>query len=410
MSAIPNIDLNDFDYELPKEKIADYPLEKRDESKLLYFNPNSNNLEHHNFHYINNLIEENSLLVMNNTKVIAARIPALKSTGGKAEILCIEPIAPSNDPQIVMNSRQSCVWSCIIGGRKIISGDTLIIGENLIAKIIEKSGNIANVEFNFGNITFAEMLDSIGKIPLPPYIKRDATEFDNIRYQTVYAKNEGSVAAPTAGLHFSDAIIDNLKQKNIKISEVILHVGPGTFLPIETDLISEHTMHFEQFFIEKDTLETIFLALQNKKSIVATGTTSIRTLESLYILGAKLLLENLQIDNLNVLQEDAYNLYKKSDLPSPEIAISAILEFMKKENLTQIHGKTQLFIVPGFKFQIVDKLITNFHLPKSTLLLLVAAFVGVENYKKVYKSALESAYRFLSYGDSSLLVRNTSNL
>ena len=406
MSTIPEIDLNLFDYELPKSKIAEFPLENREDSKLLFFDSNSNILEHSNFKTISNLVENNSLLVMNNTKVIAARIPALKSSGGKAEILCIEPISPSIDPQIVMNSKDTCTWKCIIGGRNIKKDDVLITSDKkLEAFILEKKDNIALVEFSWKEFTFAQMLNNIGKIPLPPYIKREATEFDYIRYQTVYAKNEGSVAAPTAGLHFSDNIIDDLKRKNVKITELILHVGPGTFLPIESDDIRTHNMHFEQFFVHKNSLENIYNAIISGNDIIATGTTSIRTLESIYILGAKLLENDIDFNNLNVLQEDAYNLYKNSSMPTAENVIYSILNLMDKHNIEQIYGKTQLFIVPGFKFQIVNKLITNFHLPKSTLLLLVAAFIGTDNFKKVYQSALENNYRFLSYGDSSLLVR-----
>lgn len=406
MSKIPIVDLNYFDYELPKEKIADFPLENREDSKLLFFDSNTNTLEHLKFRNVSNLIDADSLLVMNNTKVIAARIPVIKTTGGKAEILCIEPTSPSIDPQIVMNTKNTCEWKCIIGGRNIKNDDILFTQNNdMQAKILEKKDNIAHVQFTWSGISFAEILNNIGKIPLPPYIKRDATEFDTIRYQTIYAKSEGSVAAPTAGLHFSPEIINELKNKNVTITELILHVGPGTFLPIETDNISTHNMHYEQFFISKNSLNQIYTAIKSKKSIVATGTTSIRTLESAYILGAKLINNKIDLNNMNVTQEDAYHLYEKPSLPSAEEAIYAILEKMSKQNIEQIHGKTQLFIVPNFKFQITDKLITNFHLPKSTLLLLVGAFIGSANYKKVYQSALANNYRFLSYGDSSLLIR-----
>ncbi len=403
---IPEIDLNDFNYDLPKERIADFPLESRDNSKLLFVNPNTDSIEHYKFNQIVEFIPENSLLIMNSTKVIAARIPVTKSTGGKAEILCIEPVSPSFDPQVVMNSRQTCRWNCIIGGRKIHSGDILKSENQLLnCKILEKNDNIALVEFEWDNRTFAEILNLFGRIPLPPYIKREATEFDNERYQTVYAKSDGSVAAPTAGLHFSDNVMEQIKSKSVEIAEVVLHVGPGTFLPIETDSVNQHTMHFEQFFIDKTTIESIYSALKNKKNIIATGTTSIRTIESLYILGAKLLQEKITLKDLFVNQEDAYLLDNEENIPSPEIAIQHLLNEMHSHNLKQINGKTQLFIVPGFKFQIADSLITNFHLPKSTLLLLVAAFIGKDYYEKSYKSALDNNYRFLSYGDSSLLIR-----
>ncbi len=405
-SLIPDIDLNDFDYPLPKSKIADYPLDCRDESKLLYVNPNIGIIEHYKFKDIVELISENSLLVMNSTKVIAARIPVFKTTGGKAEILCIEPVLPSIDPQLVMSCRHTCSWSCIIGGRKIHSGDILLTADKTLqCTIIEKKDNIAVVKFDWNNSTFAEILDSIGKIPLPPYIKREATEFDTERYQTVYAKNDGSVAAPTAGLHFSDFVMEKIRNKSVDIAELILHVGPGTFLPIETDSINQHTMHFEQFFIDINTLKKILTALKNNKKIIATGTTSARTLESLYILGAKLLNKDANLNEINIFQEDAYNLYQTENLPSPIVAFEEIIFLMEKLNIKQINGKTQLFIVPGFKFQIADILITNFHLPKSTLLLLVAAFIGNDYYRKAYNSALENDYRFLSYGDSSLLFR-----
>jgi S-adenosylmethionine:tRNA ribosyltransferase-isomerase len=264
MNIINDLSINDFDYVLPKEKIALFPSENREESKLLFADCTINKIEHFNFKDITNLLEPDSLLVVNNTKVIAARILVRKSSGGKAEILCTEPVSPSNDPQIAMKTRGWCEWSCIVGGRAIGIGTILkpdLEDDNieLSCEIIQKDGMEAIVKFTWQpeNLTFGDILTELGKIPLPPYIDRDNVESDKNRYQTVYAKNDGSVAAPTAGLHFTDSVLSDLAMKNITRTNLTLHVGPGTFKPVSDEGISKHTMHEEQIFVGRHSMDSL---------------------------------------------------------------------------------------------------------------------------------------------------------
>jgi S-adenosylmethionine:tRNA ribosyltransferase-isomerase len=413
MDYIPKARTEDYDYELPESRIANYPLEQRDRSKLLFADAKSNQISHHAFYDISELLPENSLLVVNNTKVIQARFKMLKPTGGRAELLCVEPIEPSRDPQIVMKTKNSVQWICIVGGRKI--NEELVLepeakGEhNLRARIIERKENEALVEFTWdGELTFSEIVEETGKIPLPPYIKRDVEENDKKSYQTVYAEKEGSIAAPTAGLHFTDEVITKIKTKNIEFSEVVLHVGPGTFKPVESDDISGHNMHSERISVRKEFIEKLVLKLADNAQIIATGTTSLRTLESMYWIGVMIWngeLNSLDFDSYAPKQWDAYRLEQAIELPEAKLALSAILDLMQKEDKNELVAYTQLLIVPGYTFRVVDCLITNYHLPKSTLILLVAAFVGKEFWKEIYREALDNDYRFLSYGDSSLLIR-----
>lgn len=414
-AKIPNINIDDYNYYLPPEKIAQFPLEDRSQSKLLAANAATGGISHHKFYEIPELLPENSLLVLNTTRVIPARLKMQKPSGGKAELLCVDPIEPSTDPQIAMIANGCCKWKCIVGGKKIREGMVLTpefkMNEkisNFEAKILKRYDNKAVVEFTWlpENTTFSSMIDAVGKTPLPPYIKRDAVESDKHRYQTIYAQNDGSVAAPTAGLHFTDNIMKKFKEKEISICEVTLHVGPGTFLPIEADNVTAHNMHREQIFISKNAIAAIRDHLQKNHRIIAAGTTSLRTIESLYWLGVKILFNYNDIRNKLHFEIGQWEPYELNEpLPSAADSLNSIIEWMDDKQLGTIAGRTQLFIIPGYRFQIANGLITNYHIPKSTLLLLVAAFLGAELWREVYSSALDNDYRFLSYGDASLLLR-----
>ena len=413
-----NLNLEDFDYDLPEEKIAIFPNEIRENSKLLVFDGNQNKISHNFFTDICNFLPENSLIVINSTKVIPARFLLKKETGGMIELLCIEPILPSPNPQISIFTQSPTTWECIVGGRKVYEGMELFPISNEIsfkAKILKRYENKAIVEFSWKpqNIFFNEILNNLGKIPLPPYLKREVGETDNLRYQTIYANNAGSVAAPTAGLHFSENILNEFNKKNIELAKIILHIGPGTFVPIESE-IAEHQMHSEQIFVTKETIEKLTANYSNPKNFtVATGTTSLRTLETLYWIGIKILLKDIHSNDFQTLNgfhlEQNYSYQKGLAVENLTIEVkdvfSAILDKMNELQLEVLQGRTQLFIVPSYQIRTVNALITNFHLPKSTLLLLVSAFVGTDNCKAIYKSALQNDYKFLSYGDSSLLIR-----
>lgn len=401
---IPEININDYYYHLPEELIAEFPEEKRGDSKLLLFDINNDSINHTTFFNIDEFIPNNSLIVFNSTKVISARLIMYKSTGGKVELLCISPIEPSLDPQITMQCKSKVIWEVIIGGRNVKENMILKSDKSkLCAKILKRYDNKAIVEFiwDYSN-SFAEIIDEIGIIPLPPYIKRDSNETDKFRYQTVFAKYDGSVAAPTAGLHFTEEIINKIKRKKTEFREVILHVGPGTFVPIKSN-IQNHEMHKERIFVTLDIIKKIISHIKAEKDIIATGTTSVRTLESLYWIGLKLNeFNSLNNEGLLVDQWDAYYNYKKK--LNPLDSLTQLQKYMEENNAEILSGETRLFIIPGYKFKIVNGLITNYHLPKSTLILLVAAFAGRENWKKIYNAALSNDYKFLSYGDSSFLL------
>ncbi len=397
-----NVNLEEFDYELPNDKIAEYPLENRDDSKLLIVDKQNEIIRHDVFKNIQNYINKNSLIFINKTKVISARLLMKKSTGGSAEILIINPLYPSSDPQFVMNAKSHCIWECLIGGRRINKGTQLFLSEsvnfNLKAEILEKNAQKAIVKFEwYDNITFSEILNEFGHVPLPPYIKREDTEIDKIRYQTVYAKEFGSVAAPTAGLHFNTNKIKQLKDMGINFDEITLHVGLSTFQPIKTN-ISSHSMHSEKIIFTKQNIQNLIDAIKSKKKIIATGTTSLRTIESIYWLAVKSIINNdIQTEFEQFEWTNLGNNYNSAEL------LSEFLNMMEKYNLSSIIAETKLFIIPGYQFKLIDGLITNFHMPKSTLILLVAAFLGKSLWRKVYNEALNNDYRFLSYGDTSLL-------
>lgn len=407
---LPEINLAEYTYELPSDKIAFFPLEKRDESKLLIVDKIHNCISHNVFKEIPNLLPPNSAIFVNSSKVLFARILAAKTTGGKAEIFLTEPIEPTKEYNLALSQENTVKWKCIVGGKKINSGDTLVCivqNKRFEFKIVEKKGNDAVIEFNPSDIGLSvrDLLNAFGQVPLPPYIKRENIEDDKSTYQTVYARLEGSVAAPTAGLHFTKELIGKLKNSGLPINELTLHVGLGTFKPIDTDNLNEFDMHSERIILKKEDLYKIHKALKLNRNIAAVGTTSVRILETVYWIGVKLI-ENpnfiIQEDN-NIFEQDFP--YQKEISISPEESINELMTYMGKNNLEELTIRTKLLIVPGYNFRIVNIMITNFHQPHSTLILLVAAFLGKELWKNAYNTALESEYRFLSYGDANLLIR-----
>ncbi len=395
--------IDEFNYHLPDERIAKYPLEQRDLSKLLIWD--NGEISQSQFSNIPEFLPENALLVCNNTRVIQARIVFHKATGARIELFCLEPIEPS-DYVLSLSAKDSCEWKCMVGNLKKWKQGALLRMMNIegkevefSAELIETTENTHRIKFSWNDeeFTFSEILMHIGVLPIPPYLHRDTEENDKKTYQTVYSKIEGSVAAPTAGLHFTPEVFEQLKSKNIQVEELTLHVGAGTFQPVKSDTIEQHTMHSETFVVHIHTLKNI---LKNLGNIVAVGTTSVRTLESLYYIGAKPM--RTSQDFFRVSQWEAY----ETDETEISIAQSLqnIIDFLEKSNQTLLHGETQILIKPGFQFRIVNRMITNFHQPKSTLLLLVSAFVEGD-WKKIYDFALQNDFRFLSYGDSSLLVK-----
>ncbi len=398
----PVIHISDFTYTLPDERIAKYPLKSRDSSKLLIYR--NKKISHTVFSHLPDILSKDSLLVFNNSKVIRARLNFKKETGAAIEIFCLEPV-DTVDVQLAFETTGSTTWKCIVGNAKKWKQGALTknIGINdktikVKAEKVSRDGQSFTVKFSWDDktVSFAEVIESIGTLPIPPYLNRETEEIDNKRYQTVYSKHKGSVAAPTAGLHFTDELLSEIKKKGIGIQNITLHVGAGTFKPVQTETIDGHEMHTEHFVVEAQTVKTV---LQNVEKIVAVGTTSVRTLESLYWLGVRLL-ENMNIaDGIN--QWDPYNI--PAHYPVKE-ALKALMDYMQQNNLKYFNSKTAIIIVPGYRFRLVKTLITNFHQPKSTLLLLIGAFIG-HNWKDVYDYALKNNFRFLSYGDSSILFR-----
>jgi S-adenosylmethionine:tRNA ribosyltransferase-isomerase len=403
------LSIKDFTYSLPEDRIAKYPLAERDASKLLIYKEEK--IEEDIYRNIAGHIPSNSLLVFNDTKVVEARLLFQKSTGGVIEIFCLEPHEQYSDITIAMLQHEKVLWHCLIGGAsKWKHGQVLEkkISYNskdhvLNARYIEKTGDsfIVELSWNDLSLSFAEVLHLFGAIPLPPYIKREAEISDAKRYQTVYAHYEGSVAAPTAGLHFTETVFKKLKEKNIDKDFVTLHVGAGTFKPVKTEVMKDHEMHAEYFTVSKSTIQTLLDHLD--KNIIAVGTTSLRTLESLYWLGVKRSTVNSQ-QSMKINQWEVYD--HKEEMISTKEALENLIIWMNEKDLDILTAKTQIIIAPGYQFKMVNGLITNFHQPQSTLLLLVSAFIG-ENWKEIYHYALENNFRFLSYGDGSLLWRNS---
>lgn len=398
-----DIKIKDFSYNLPDEKIAKYPLPERDKSKLLVYNKGV--IEQKHFSQISVLVPPDSLLVVNDTKVIQARMFFRKQTGAKIEIFCLNPHFPA-DYETAFSQKSKCQWTCIVGNSKKWKSGELkknISTQNsefeLIVRKISAEKNNQILEFKWNaDITFGEILENSGNIPIPPYLNRNSEESDKTNYQTVYSQKKGSVAAPTAGLHFTPKVFGNLALKNIKLAKLTLHVGAGTFKPVKSEKIGDHEMHTEQFSVSKEFVNQL---IKYEGKITSVGTTSMRTLESLYWLGVKILHKKNTENKLFVSQWEVYEMPQNTSFTQ---AINAILEFMQSQNLSTLYAETQIIIVPTYKFRVVNNLITNFHQPQSTLLLLVGAFVG-DDWKKIYDYALQNDFRFLSYGDSSFLAR-----
>ena len=406
LSFTRQIAINEYDYSLPNERIAKYPLQERDLAKLLIYR--NGKVSESIFKQLPDLLPEKSLIVFNDTRVIPARLLFYKETGAQIEIFCLEPETPG-DYALNFQSREQCRWICLIGNSKRWKGTlkrALTIENTKVVLTVERTKTIGQthcVLFTWDNpaCSFADLLDAAGKIPIPPYLHRNTEESDLITYQTVYSKVKGSVAAPTAGLHFTSEVLKALDNRELKREELTLHVGVGTFKPVQTEKIGEHEMHAEYFVVNRSTVVSL---IDNIGRITAVGTTTLRSLESLYYIGATLAAcQDATPDKLIIKQWTPY----KNKLPdiSTEEALQHILKYLEINHLEKLITSTQILIAPGYEFRLVNNLITNFHQPKSTLLLLVSAFVKGD-WKKIYDYALTHHFRFLSYGDSSLLFGN----
>lgn len=403
------ISILDYTYDLPDDRIALHPLAERDASKLLVFK--DGDIKQDIYKNIADYLPPDSLLVFNDTKVIKARIRFRKSSGGVIEIFCLEPYEDINEYSSIMNKKSTVKWKCMIGGASkwkegelVMSYESGVGSFELKTKLMEKLPDAYVVEFSWlpPELSFAEILELAGDIPLPPYIKRKTESADTERYQTIYARDEGSVAAPTAGLHFTDNIFNRLREKNIRIGFVTLHVGAGTFKPVKATTMLGHEMHAEWIDVAVEMIENLLQQLD--KTIVAVGTTSLRTLESLYWMGVKTVLQpqikELQLGQWEVYEEPLMNF----NITTREALIS-LLSWLKKNNAERLFTRSQILIAPGYSFKMVHAIITNFHQPQSTLLLLVAAATG-NGWRKIYEYAMQNDFRFLSYGDGSLLLIN----
>ena len=397
------ININDYDYPLPDERIAKFPLSERDSSKLLVYR--GGEITEKRFSDIPEELPEGSLLVFNNTKVVRARLVMHKLSGARVEVFCLEPHAPA-DYENAFSVKGECEWSCIVGNLKKWKEGAVQIpfeyeGENytLQAYIAERGTREHIVRFEWGApMTFGQLLEYLGRIPIPPYLNRESEEIDNTRYQTVYSRFEGSVAAPTAGLHFTQPLIENMREKGFDFAEVTLHVGAGTFLPVKDEDATKHAMHTEHFGV---TLAALRKLRANYGKIVAVGTTSVRTLESLSALAWR-------IKGGKAYDDGVVGQWELYDIPADftgEEALDILISYMEQHNLERLQAATEIMITPlGYNFRIVRNIVTNFHQPKSTLLLLVSAYLGGD-WHKIYDYALSHDFRFLSYGDSSLLIR-----
>jgi len=390
------IDIQEYTYDLPPERIALYPLPQRDQSKLLVYRHRT--ITHATFDMLHEFIPSNSLLFFNDTKVIPARLLFQKETGAEIEIFLLNPLRPTSLAEAML-STGSVQWHCSIGNLRRWNDDRVLVKKNetgiLHARLINREDGI--VEFTGPSLSFAEVIHSFGDTPLPPYIKRKAEPGDRERYQTIYSQASGAVAAPTAGLHFTQRVLDNLQRRGILTDFLTLHVSAGTFLPVKVQNAIAHDMHAEQVILTEANLLHLLLP---DRPVLAVGTTSLRTLESLYWYGVKLL-EDPDAE-FTIQKLDPYE--HRKIIPTKEESVRAIAGLMTRKNLKVLTGETSIYILPGYTFRIVDGLITNFHQPQSTLLLLIAAFIG-KDWKKIYEEALGKDYRFLSYGDSSLLFK-----
>ena len=407
MNQVQQISILDFTYELPNEQIATYALQERDQARLLIWK--NGVISDEQFYKLPNLLPAESMLVFNNTRVIRARLFFKKQTGAKIEIFCLEPLTPA-DYALSFSQTVRCRWKCIVGNLKkwkdeILSQSITISGKQVTFKAKKLSAlpnNSFEIEFTWDNpeLNFADLLEGLGNIPIPPYLNRESEEVDLSSYQTVYSKIKGSVAAPTAGLHFTPAVFEALAKKKIDCEEVTLHVGAGTFQPVKSDTIGGHDMHTEHFILSRELIDRM---AKFNGQVIAVGTTSVRTLESLYYIGCKVI-DNPQInpDLLHISQWDPYQEPKNSISRSE--AFQALSAYLHHHRLESLMSSTQIIIVPGYEFKVISGMITNFHQPQSTLLLLIAAFLG-DDWKKIYEHALSHNYRFLSYGDSNLYLK-----
>lgn len=399
-----HIRIKDFNYELPDDRIAKFPVTQRDHSKLLVYN--HGNVSEDMFYNIADYLPKGSLMVFNNTRVIQARIHFRKSTGALMEVFLLEPAKPA-DYELMFQARGACSWLCMIGNLKKWKEGPLnrvinIKGRDVTLAAIRRheQGTSHWVDFSWDDesVTFADILESVGELPIPPYLNRETQESDKVTYQTVYSKIKGSVAAPTAGLHFTDEVLRSIDEHGIEREELTLHVGAGTFKPVKSDEISGHNMHTEYICVQRKTLLKL---IEHDACAIAVGTTSVRTLESLYYIGVRL------ADNPDATEEqlhiDQWEPYDTKPGLAPVDAIRNIVDYLDRNGLSSLHGSTQIIIAPGYDYKIVKMLVTNFHQPQSTLLLLVSAFVNGD-WRKIYEYALSHDFRFLSYGDSSLLI------
>lgn len=402
-----HIRIDEFDYPLPDERIAKFPLAERDSSKLLIYKKGVLSEDH--FASLPSLLPAGTLMVMNNTRVIQARLHFRKATGALIEVFCLEPLVP-NDYALNFQQTDHSAWLCMVGNLKKWKGETLyrevvVKGRTLTltAERGEARGTGHRVDFRWDDpeVTFADILEVFGELPIPPYLNRDTQESDKQTYQTVYSKIKGSVAAPTAGLHFTPRVLDALKAGGVETEEVTLHVGAGTFKPVKSEEIEGHEMHTEYISVSRHTIERL---IAHEGRAVAVGTTSVRTLESLYHIGLTLLQHpDATEEELHVDQWQPYTLSPSvADVPAVE-ALQALLHYLDKHGMEAYHGSTQIIIAPGYRYRIVEAIVTNFHQPRSTLLLLVSAFVQGD-WRRIYDYALAHDFRFLSYGDSSLLI------
>lgn len=400
---IPEIHIEDYNYGLDDSRIAKYPLPERDATKLLHYKKGT--MEELRFRDLPDLLEPDTLMVFNDTKVVPARLHFQKESGAHIEIFCLEPVAPS-EYNLSFAATESCSWKCVIGNAKKWKNDLLSLYNpasdplleelSLKAELLSREGQTGVVRFVWnGSYPFSKVLEQAGTVPIPPYLNRESEELDTQRYQTVYAHIRGSVAAPTAGLHFTEEVLDRLKQKGIEMETVCLHVGAGTFFPVKSSLVSEHPMHREPFVVSRDLIAR--LARKNGP-LLAVGTTSVRTLESLYYIGVSCLEKGAPED------VEQWAPYTREYSYSTQEALEAIVKYLDSKGLKALVAGTRIIIVPGFRFRLVDKLVTNFHQPESTLILLVSAFVNGD-WRTIYNFALKNNFRFLSYGDSSLLER-----
>lgn len=396
------INISDFSYELPDERIAKYPLSERDHSKLLVYRKGGITERH--FFDLPSLLPEGTLMVMNNTKVIRARLRFHKETGAQIEVFLLEPFEPADYEQIFQR-RHSCSWTCLVGNLKKWHQGTLSLsirdGLVLTARRGDGVGQGGSLQIDFswtGDASFAEVLEAAGELPIPPYLNRRTEESDLQSYQTVYSKIKGSVAAPTAGLHFTPQVLQALDARGVERQEVTLHVGAGTFKPVKSERMENHEMHTEYISVSRQVLQAL---LRHDCRVTAVGTTSVRTLESLYYMGCRIERQpDIDEEHLHVSQWEPY---ESACSISPQHAIANILSWLDRGGIDVLHSSTQIILAPGYRYRLVEAMVTNFHQPQSTLLLLVGAFVGAD-WRRIYEYALDHDFRFLSYGDSSLLM------